>query len=434
MESPPPASGARPRDARMGETSTLERGDATDLDVERKRLRKSDPLPPSTCPSPPADQASSSTQRRASVGSTPRVTRMDSWEYPLSREEKKHRVMCLYQRELAEARAGVRKSTPSCEDKAPRPPPPEVGAALPSPPAAVAYGVVDGSPAVAADAAAGASPAPAKAMCGRPPQLAFVAVAALVVAAVGLGWRGLAPVGPSMSAASTPSGESVAAPIRRPPAPAASFPNATAHVTSLREQGLRWLRMSDCFKATWFLKSALKQIEEEQEELEAESVGAVHDERLAAFFAAQHDLLAGEHAFALVCSQRYDDGARALEHHISGLGSQRIPPYLLNALGFAHYHRRDYSASGDAFGQATEADPNNPILWNNLAAARMVVGDIRAADDALFRTLDSAAGKNCQFHVEEYHMRVFQYNVQNLATRARGKAASLPSVELWLPA
>eukprot|EP00439_Symbiodinium_sp_Y106_P087022 s82_g38.t1 len=34
----------------------------------------------------------------------PETRLQESWEYPLSREEKKHRVMCLFEQELAEAR------------------------------------------------------------------------------------------------------------------------------------------------------------------------------------------------------------------------------------------------------------------------------------------------------------------------------------------
>jgi tetratricopeptide (TPR) repeat protein len=147
--------------------------------------------------------------------------------------------------------------------------------------------------------------------------------------------------------------------------------------------------------------------------------------------------LRGKRGFALVCAGRHQEGASLLQEVLGGAHFPDHRPRFVNALGFALFHLHDYQGAGDAFEAGTTADPMNPILWSNLAAARMVSGKIGAADDALDRAVELSEPRRSQ--MEDYRREVFLTNAQLLASYkalavgSGGKVGhlTLPRVELW---
>lgn len=408
------------------------RGFEADGDQPKANRRKSDPLPPLA--SSPSTSSKAALPRK-SAGGIPNQMRHESWEYPLSREEKKHRVICLFEQELAEARARGCK-TESNDSKALPPACSEPSDAGPQP--VLERGASDAAATSLAPVAAAAQPS-AAAAGPVTPFLAFtlvgLAAAAIACAVAMLSAEATSQLAdPARSPTVTRAGGLGAAPsaFTFREAAAASPPNTTAAVVSMREQGLHYLRISDCWQAEWFFRSAMKQLEEDEEMLSGAD-GVIQNTELAAFFDEKRTLLTGDRGFALVCAQRFPEGARLLENRVLSEGYLRSPPHLVNALGYARYRMREYKEAGEVFDRAVKADPGNPILWNNLAAARMVGGDIQAADDALYHTFDHVHGQGLEFNVEEYHLQVFHSNVQNLVSRVGGQKAGLPSIELWWP-
>ncbi|CAK0859119.1 unnamed protein product, partial [Prorocentrum cordatum] len=145
--------------------------------------------------------------------------------------------------------------------------------------------------------------------------------------------------------------------------------------------------------------------------------------------------LLGHQGFALVCDEKFREGAALLEHHIRSEGLTEGTAHLLNALGFARFRMGDYERAELAFEAGSRAEPQNPIMWNNLAAVKMMRGRLGEADGAMYqaldRTLPGQRGKEAQWVVGDYHRWMFQSNAVNLASRASGAKAGMPQVDLW---
>lgn len=198
--------------------------------------------------------------------------------------------------------------------------------------------------------------------------------------------------------------------------------NTSLAVHGLWAQGRERLSVSDCWRATEFFTGALDLLSRHAHD---GSLAPVRD-------AVSRAMLLNDLGFALICTQQYREGVETLEQHLRGYaGLRQTPPHLTNALGFAHFHLENYKRASEVFEVAIQVDPMNPILWNNLAAARMVRGEIRAADDALYLAVDkSEPGRHIL--VEEYHRQVILSNVHKLYYQSMGDAQSLlPTVELW---
>lgn len=427
------------------------------------------------------------------------------WEYPMSREEKKQRIMCLYEAELAEAqRHGrwqgqaswgaaqideneeeqadeARQATeapladPARERVPPLPLPPRPSALPPALPtqkatksprgvrpaaasaAAVgvallllAVGLVMGplaarapaAPEAAPAAAPGATALPARpssedrpaggadcpenttATAGTPLRAAPAAVAVdpVTLAAVGSGSGHGQAVLPAAIAAGLQAGA------------------VKAQAASARQSfyaGLAKMKVSNCRVAEQLFLEALRLWPENATEEAATSgkvVGRVDVE--------------SNIAFALICMHHFVEGATRLERILNGTtvskpngtSSSKSSPLFMNALGYARFHLKNYAGAVDAFEAATKLDSWNPILWNNLGAARMQTGNIIDADDAMWRAVDQTEpGGKKHYILDEYYRRVFLENVQRLSFRAswtkdsaaRGLELGLPQVELW---
>jgi len=141
----------------------------------------------------------------------------------------------------------------------------------------------------------------------------------------------------------------------------------TQDARRLRELGHLQLSVSDCQGAAQlFAKSQ----EMGNSTLHPEELGAL---RL--------DL-----GFALVCAQRF----REAIHLLSQAERMELPVHLLNALGFAHFHLSEVAQASEWWHQALTQAPQNPVLWNNLGAARLLLGDAPGASEALLVALRHA--------------------------------------------
>jgi len=136
-----------------------------------------------------------------------------------------------------------------------------------------------------------------------------------------------------------------------------------------------------------------------------------------------HRALASDQAFAMICQFRFEAGAQLLDRLVLNASSVHM-----NALGYARFMLKDYSRAGFAFAMGLRADPLNKIMWNNLAAARLLTGDIRAADDAMYRALDP---DNSNFQSDPWFNSVFVSNVNVIAQHAMGQKTQIPSIEIW---
>jgi len=136
-----------------------------------------------------------------------------------------------------------------------------------------------------------------------------------------------------------------------------------------------------------------------------------------------HKVLIRDQAFAMICANEYKTGADILEQLVVNSSSVYI-----NALGYARFMLKDYRKAGAAFQAGVKADPHNKILWNNLASAKLLAGDIRAADDAMYQALNP---DTTHFQMDPWYTRVFLANVNVIAEHAMGQKSQVPSVEIW---
>lgn len=145
--------------------------------------------------------------------------------------------------------------------------------------------------------------------------------------------------------------------------------------------------------------------------------------------------LACDRGFALVCSHRFQEGAMALQESLPqlGNGTSHSPLPLLNALGYAQFKLQEYKLAGKAFTAARLLDKEHPMIWNNIAAASLAVGDIQEADNALFYAVEY---HQKYFDWDPYHLEMYKFNGRLLQEKAFGSvngAALEPMVELWNP-
>jgi len=409
------------RTSLCGAMEPLAQGDGAAA-ARRARLRKSDPTPSNSL------ATASSPLRKTpapSPGAHPRFS--SGWEYPLTREEKKQRVMCLYESELKTAQKQSERSIEALvgENEA-------LHARLEEREEPDTYYIGDN------EEQRGQSGRGAWRVIASTALLA-VALALVVVAASTLRKAAPLPVttpAPAGAANATAAGaekrrlgltlaNASAAALQLNASNATATapvlpPNTTATVKRMREHGLAKLGVSDCWKAEWYFASALELLEG----LNSSTVAG--NERLN---------LLGDRGFALVCSQRFKEAADLLEQRLSHSPEGQKPSHLLNALGYAKFRMKDYKDASRIFELGAKADPMNPILWNNLAAAKMVSGDLRAADDALYYAVDRADPNkhSQQFNVEDYHRLIFMANAENLWTRSQRQSSGLPQIELWRP-
>lgn len=211
----------------------------------------------------------------------------------------------------------------------------------------------------------------------------------------------------------------------------------------LLERGLEKLNFSKCWEAERIFSTALNLLPSDRSDGAHEEASAMVDERSDEQGPLLRRTLEQNLGFALVCSSRYSEGASLLERAALRDKLATGQSCLVNALGFARFHQQDYKGACDAFEVGTQVDPFNPIIWNNLGAARMMDGDILGADAALYAAMEQSepddAGTERQFRVEAYHIHIFRENIQLLVPWAaayagdkdQAEGAHVPRVEMW---
>lgn len=182
----------------------------------------------------------------------------------------------------------------------------------------------------------------------------------------------------------------------------------------MRELGHLRLTMSDC-------QGADRLFERAEAALANRSLLLTIEERQA---------LQSDRGFALVCSERFRDGAEMLKKVATNTELlQSTPAYIANALGYAYFRLRDYGRAKSIFETLVQSNPENPLLWNNLGAASISLGDITTADDALYYALSQArklAGPS-----SGYYAQVVSNNIHSLRTRSQGRESPGPHMEIF---
>lgn len=312
---------------------------------------------------------------------------LGGWEYPLSREEKKHRVLCLYQAELEQAE----KKNSECSQRVTKDclALPNLGDSFPR--NAVIAGIVVLVLAVTIPVLLLSTPAASLKDCFSDE------LSASDVSALGL-----------------------------PP------PNISDRIMGLRKQGHSRLKISNCAEAEWWFSSALKLLSTSSNLSEVD----------------RGDLV-GERGFALVCAQSFEAGAEQLEQHLREIGLNQTLPHLTNALAYAYYNMQEVLKAIHLFEAVLKIEPLNPLLWNNLASAYLSSADNARAHVDFEANTSSAdfymssadhALTNAVYIVEQqpliwswFQEELFR-NLHNFNERLENKTnktVAKPNVELW---
>lgn len=182
----------------------------------------------------------------------------------------------------------------------------------------------------------------------------------------------------------------------------------------MRELGHLRLTISDC-------KGADRLFERAEAALANSSLLLTIEERQA---------LQTDRGFALVCSERFRDGAEMFKTIATDTELLRsTPAYILNALGYAYFRLREYSRAKSLFEMLVQSNPENPLLWNNLGAASISMGDITTADDALYYALSQA--RKLSGPSSGYYTQVVSNNIHSLRTRSQGSEWIGPHMEMF---
>jgi len=136
-----------------------------------------------------------------------------------------------------------------------------------------------------------------------------------------------------------------------------------------------------------------------------------------------------ERGFALVCSQSYQDGAELLSQVlVEGGLLASSPAYLANALGYAYFRLRDFHKAKEVLETVVQTNPQNPLLWNNLGAASISLGDVTTADDALYYAFSQTSKLGSS---SEYYTQLVSNNIHAFRKRSSGEEGPSPAMELF---
>lgn len=315
---------------------------------------------------------------------SPMMKQRGGWEYPLSREEKKQRVLYLFQTELADAEKSSASNLEALHNLR------ENQKARPYSPCRTPtkFG--------AADCGDTSDRTTARARMEGCSLALLVALGAVVVAML-----------------VNRTNESVPVDVEFPVAP----PNISDRILGMRHEGHTRLQLSNCVEAEWWFSQALDLVSDK---------GNMSDSNL------NHSVnhIIGERGFAFVCSKRFGDGASQIEKHLLEVGFDRVAPHLLNALGYAYFYLEDFHKASNFFEVGIKVEEGNPVLWNNYAAAKMAAGDLGVAHGALMYAVESLKGVHVH---QKHHADLLKYNLHVLQERSEGNGEKLPApwVDLW---
>jgi len=193
--------------------------------------------------------------------------------------------------------------------------------------------------------------------------------------------------------------------------------SAEEYIEKMRHFGHLRLAVSQCGAAAEWFGTAVNASERLMAESSTAGVG----------LKVLQPKLRGDLGLALTCARRYED---AIENLRLAMNSYEAPPHWQNALGFAYFHSGMFPEAIAVFQAALMKHGDNPILWNNLAAAAMSLHsmDIRTADEALYNALLKV---ELLKHANSFHYfrQVIANNVHIFRARAKvpGGSPVLPA-------
>lgn len=203
--------------------------------------------------------------------------------------------------------------------------------------------------------------------------------------------------------------------------------SVVAFVTQqLWEKGLKLLTASECTMAERLFARAISVLD-----VTPKPAPTTRDEESMAVMQMVRSEITFDHGMSLVCSKNFSEGIAVLSQRLESLEPGRQPPHLLNAIGYAHFNQEEYLLAGRAFRLAVGAKPHNPLLWSNLAAAEMLVGNLEAADYAFLQAAEYVEAED-HAQSESFIMELLSRNVQLLHVLVTGEGlADHPVVELF---
>ncbi|CAJ1403002.1 unnamed protein product [Effrenium voratum] len=128
-----------------------------------------------------------------------------------------------------------------------------------------------------------------------------------------------------------------------------------------------------------------------------------------------------DRGFALVCAQEFHEAVAVLRE------DHQLPPHLLNALAAAYFHLGDFYRAAHLWERALQQAPENPLLWNNLGAAQILLGDLVLAERVLLEALPLVQ----RLAQKTYYMQLVSNNIHTQRRHAAGQKGYLPRVEIF---
>eukprot|EP00929_Paragymnodinium_shiwhaense_P079102 TRINITY_DN41121_c0_g1_i1.p1 TRINITY_DN41121_c0_g1~~TRINITY_DN41121_c0_g1_i1.p1 ORF type:complete len:515 (-),score=108.49 TRINITY_DN41121_c0_g1_i1:292-1836(-) len=411
---------------------------------------------------------------------TPTPGSGESWEYPLTREEKKHRVMCIFEAELTDATLRLQRVEGSCDDEESHLDDSSPGSTEKATGQQSETAVEEQSEEKASGLQAAAPPSAAvlRKRKAKPSRWSFWYCSTFQIVAgllqigfvLGFLWyfdpfssptRATSTAETSASASAAPMSVVVPSGPRpalgdvnqtikdhgegtnsRSPQPDGRLPmdESTAAPGTLQPDGrlpvvasaaqehwtigLNALAASECEKAEAFFAQALDTVEMQFE--------SIQDEDEFNLLADVRNEMIADEGFALVCSQKLEQGVKVLEEYLDArkAADMDTPPHLVNALGYGLFRLGRYVRASHAFRAATVVAKDNLLIWSNLAAAHMAQGDLEAADTAMYQALELP--EDAGNLLDSHHKEVLVTNAELLRMRAEGQVvAEKPQVELY---
>merc|ERR1712054_81303 len=99
-------------------------------------------------------------------------------------------------------------------------------------------------------------------------------------------------------------------------------------------------------------------------------------------------------------------------------GPNSSPAYVVNALGYAYFRMRDFRKAKEILESLVQTNPQNPLLWNNLGAASISLGDTTTADDALYYAISQT--QKLKGSSGEYYTQIVSNNIHSFRKRTAG--------------
>ncbi|CAE7222308.1 HERC1 [Symbiodinium sp. CCMP2456] len=154
-----------------------------------------------------------------------------------------------------------------------------------------------------------------------------------------------------------------------------------------------------------------------------------------------------ERGFALVCAQHFSEGAALLREallesmqtsspiHLPMLAEDQLdepvagPVHLMNALSFAYFYLGEFSLAKGVLERAVTLYPENPLIWNNLGAVHLALGDTSRAGKTLHAAL--ARARKLRGDHTSYYQQLVSNNIHMQRRHSDGDTSELPLLEIF---